>query len=172
MVDDRKSGGSLEVISKGMKAAPSFTEGIGLTLLFAVAGTGARIAIPVLLQQVIDRGFVGGDVNMSFIYMTASIAALFIMCSSWSLRTAAARLGVRAEHGLYFLRVRLFEHIHRLSIEDHHETRKGELVSRVTSDIESMTRFFAWGGLTLLLDTTQIIVVTMVMMAATPMKMS
>ena len=165
MIDPGRHGGSLEIITKGMRTAPSFTEGIGLTLLFAILGTGARIAIPVLLQQVIDRGFDNGEVDMSFIYVTAAIAALFIMCSSWSLRTAAARLGVRAEHGLYFLRVRLFEHIHRLSIEDHHETRKGELVSRVTSDIESMTRFFAWGGLTLLLDTTQIIVVTMVMMA-------
>ena len=165
MVDSERHGGSFEIITKGMRTAPSFTEGIGLTLMFAILGTGARIAIPVLLQQVIDRGFDDGEVDMSFIYVTAAIAAAFIMCSSWSLRTAAARLGVRAEHGLYFLRVRLFEHIHRLSIEDHHETRKGELVSRVTSDIESMTRFFAWGGLTLLLDTTQIIVVTMVMMA-------
>ena len=133
MVDSERHGGSFEIITKGMRTAPSFTEGIGLTLLFAILGTGARIAIPVLLQQVIDRGFDDGEVDMSFIYVTAAIAAAFIMCSSWSLRTAAARLGVRAEHGLYFLRVRLFEHIHRLSIEDHHETRKGELVSRVTS---------------------------------------
>jgi len=165
-MDERKAySGPLEVITRGMKAAPSFTEGIGVTLLFAVMGTGARIAIPVLLQQIIDRGFVDAGVDMPFIYATCSVAAVFIVCSSWSLRTAAARLGTRAEHGLYYLRVRLFSHIHRLSIENHHETRKGEMVSRVTSDIESMTQFFAWGGLTLLLDTTQIIVVTMVMMA-------
>jgi putative ABC transport system ATP-binding protein len=165
-MDDRADlAGPLKVITKGMKAAPSFTEGIGATLLFAIMGTGARIAIPVLLQQIIDRGFVDGGVDMSFIYVSCGVAAVFIVCSSWSLRTAAARLGTRAEHGLYYLRVRLFSHIHRLSIENHHETRKGEMVSRVTSDIESMTQFFAWGGLTLLLDTTQIIVVTMVMMA-------
>ena len=148
-----------------MRTAPSFTEGLGVTMFFAVLGTGARVAIPILLQQVIDRGFGSGEVNLDFIYVTCGLAALVIIVSSWSLRTAAARLGVRAEHGLFFLRVRLFGHIHRLSIEDHHGTRKGELVSRVTSDIESMTQFFAWGGLTLLLDTTQIAVVTMVMMA-------
>jgi len=165
MNEQSNSGRPIEVITRGMRAAPSFTEGLSMTIFFAMVGTGARIAIPVLLQQVIDRGFVNGDVKLSFIYATAGIAAVFITFSSWSLRTAAARLGVRAEHGLYFLRVRLFGHIHRLSIEDHHDTRKGELVSRVTSDIESMTQFFAWGGLTLLLDSTQIIVVTMVMMA-------
>lgn len=164
-IEQTNSAGPLEVITKGMKTAPSFTEGIGLTILFAIMGTGARVAIPVLLQQIIDRGFVDGTVNLRFIYLTCAIAAGFITLSSWSLRSAAARLGERAEHGLYYLRVRLFGHIHRLSIEDHHETRKGELVSRVTSDIESMTQFFAWGGLTLLLDTTQIVVVTMVMIA-------
>ena len=52
-----------------------------------------------------------------------------------------------------------------MSIEDHHDTKKGELVSRVTSDVESMTQFFAWGGLTLLLDGAQIAVVTLVMVA-------
>jgi len=165
MIENQDSGGALQVITKGMKTAPSFTEGIVLTLFFAVVGTGARVAIPVLLQQVIDKGFVDERVNFGTVYFTCVLAGLFITVSSLSLRTAAARLGERAEHGLYYLRVRLFGHIHRLSIEDHHETRKGELVSRVTSDIESMTQFFAWGGLTLLLDTTQILVVTMVMMA-------
>lgn len=165
MIENQNSAGPLQVITKGMKTAPSFTEGIVLTILFAVMGTGARVAIPVLLQQIIDKGFIDGSVKFGIVYFTCALAALFITFSSWSLRTAAARLGERAEHGLYYLRVRLFGHIHRLSIEDHHETRKGELVSRVTSDIESMTQFFAWGGLTLLLDTTQIVVVTMVMMA-------
>ncbi len=165
MIENQDSGGPLQVITKGMKTAPSFTEGIVLTMFFAVVGTGARVAIPVLLQQVIDKGFVDERVNFGIVYFTCVLAGLFITISSLSLRTAAARLGERAEHGLYYLRVRLFGHIHRLSIEDHHETRKGELVSRVTSDIESMTQFFAWGGLTLLLDTTQILVVTMVMMA-------
>lgn len=165
MIENQDSGGPLQVITKGMKTAPSFTEGIVLTVFFAVVGTGARVAIPVLLQQVIDKGFVDERVNFGIVYFTCVLTGLFITVSSLSLRTAAARLGERAEHGLYYLRVRLFGHIHRLSIEDHHETRKGELVSRVTSDIESMTQFFAWGGLTLLLDTTQILVVTMVMMA-------
>jgi putative ABC transport system ATP-binding protein len=63
------------------------------------------------------------------------------------------------------MRVRLFDHIHRLSLADHNEEKRGALVSRVTSDIETLTRFFSWGGLALLLDGSQMLVVAIVMIA-------
>ena len=75
------------------------------------------------------------------------------------------RLGVRAEEGLYTLRIKLFDHIHRLSLADHNEERRGALVSRVTSDIETLTNFFSWGGLAWLLDGSQIVAVSIVMLA-------
>jgi ATP-binding cassette subfamily B protein len=155
----------IAVIGRGVRVEPSFRQGFGLTLVLALIGTGARVAIPISLQQTIDRGLLGDSVDLRFIVNVGLATALFIAIASFALRTAAARLGSRAEHGLYSLRVRLFGHIHRLSIEDHHDTKKGELVSRVTSDVESMTQFFAWGGLTLLLDGAQIAVVTLVMVA-------
>lgn len=161
----RASQSPIGVIVRGVKVEPSFRQGFGLTMFLALIGTGARIVIPISLQQTIDRGLLGDSVDLRFVTFVGIGAASFILVSSLSLRTAAARLGSRAEHGLYSLRVRLFGHIHRLSIEDHHDTKKGELVSRVTSDVESMTQFFAWGGLTLLLDGAQIAVVTVVMVA-------
>ena len=66
---------------------------------------------------------------------------------------------------LYGLRVRLFEHIHRLSIADHSEERKGALVARVTSDVETLAQFFQWGGLAWLLDGTLMLLVAGVMLA-------
>lgn len=155
----------IAVIGRGVRVEPSFRQGFGLTLVLALVGTGARVAIPISLQQTIDRGLLGDSVDLRFIVNVGLATALFVGVAALALRTAAARLGSRAEHGLYSLRVRLFGHIHRLSIEDHHDTKKGELVSRVTSDVESMTQFFAWGGLTLLLDGAQIAVVTLVMVA-------
>lgn len=43
--------------------------------------------------------------------------------------------------------------------------KRGALVSRVTSDIETLTQFFTWGGLTLLLDGFQMLAVAIVMVA-------
>ena len=60
---------------------------------------------------------------------------------------AARRLARPGEHALFGLRTRAFRHIHRLSIAHHAEERRGALVSRVTSDVETLSQFFKWGGI-------------------------
>ena len=70
-----------------------------------------------------------------------------------------------ASSALYDLRARLIHHIHRLSLADHNEERRGALVARVTSDIETLAQFFQWGGLAWLLDGTLMLIVAGVMLA-------
>ena len=75
------------------------------------------------------------------------------------------RLGRRSEQALYDLRARLIAHIHRISLADHNEERRGALVARVTSDIETLAQFFQWGGLAWLLDGPLMLMVAAVMLA-------
>lgn len=165
MIEERTQAGSARTISMGVRVAPVLVQGMWITIALALVGTGARLTIPILVQQVIDRGLTGPVVDMGLIGRLAIVGATVTVISAVCLRAAALRLGTRAERGLSELRVRLFTHIHRLSLEAHNEERRGVLVSRVTNDIETMTQFFAWGGLTLLLDGTQIIAVSAVMIA-------
>ena len=148
-----------------MRVAPALSHGLGLTFGFAFLGTGARLVIPILIQQSIDHGLQPNQVRVSFIAMLGVIGACCVVVSSVSLRVATKRLGTRAEEGLFSLRIKLFDHIHRLSLADHNEEKRGALVSRVTSDIETLTMFFSWGGLSLLLDGSQMIAVASVMLA-------
>jgi putative ABC transport system ATP-binding protein len=148
-----------------MRVAPALSHGLGLTFGFAFLGTGARLVIPILIQQSIDHGLQPNQVMVSFIAMLGVIGACCVVISSVSLRVATKRLGTRAEEGLFSLRIKLFDHIHRLSLADHNEEKRGALVSRVTSDIETLTMFFSWGGLSLLLDGSQMIAVASVMLA-------
>jgi len=164
MTDEARSLGPAQTIGRGVRTVPTLVEGLAGTVAFALAGTGARIAVPILVQQTIDRGLTGG-VNLGLIARMCAFGAIAIVASSICLRAAALRLGVQAERGLFEVRLRLFRHIHRLSLEQHAGTRTGALVSRVTNDIETLTQFFSWGGLTLLLDGTQVIVVAGVMLA-------
>ena len=157
--------GSARTIGRGMRAAPALSHGLGLTFGFAFLGTGARLVIPILIQQSIDHGLQPNQVRVSFIVMLGVIGACCVVISSVSLRVATKRLGTRAEEGLFSLRIKLFDHIHRLSLADHNEEKRGALVSRVTSDIETLTMFFSWGGLSLLLDGSQMIAVASVMLA-------
>ena len=157
--------GSARTIGRGMRVAPALSHGLGLTFGFAFLGTGARLVIPILIQQSIDHGLQPNQVRVSYIAMLGVIGACCVVISSVSLRVATKRLGTRAEEGLFSLRIKLFDHIHRLSLADHNEEKRGALVSRVTSDIETLTMFFSWGGLSLLLDGSQMIAVASVMLA-------
>ena len=156
---------STKVIRQGVSIAPELRSGLSVTLGLALLGTGSRLVIPILLRQVIDNGFVDGKMRTGFVTALCVGGLLSVFVSSITLRLATARLGTRAERGLFAMRVRLFDHIHRLSLADHNEEKRGALVSRVTSDIETLTQFFSWGGLALLLDGSQIVVVAIVMVA-------
>ncbi len=156
---------SARIIGRGVTVAPALKSGIGLTFLLALLGTGARLVIPILIQQSIDHGLQPGRVDVSYIVRLCVIGAICVVISSFCLREATKRLGTRAENGLFTLRSQLFDHIHRLSLEDHNNEKRGALVSRVTSDIETLTQFFSWGGLGLLLDGSQMFAVAAVMLA-------
>ena len=156
---------AVETSGRGVKAAPALRTGFGLTLALAMVGAAGRVVIPILAQQAIDRGMGPEGVKVATVTTMAVIAFFVIVLATWSQRTAVARLGRRSEEALYGLRVRLFEHIHRLSIADHSEERKGALVARVTSDVETLAQFFQWGGLAWLLDGTLMLLVAGVMLA-------
>ena len=168
----RESVSSLSTVAtlgRGVEAAPALRSGFGLTLLFAMLGAAGRVVIPILVQQAVDHGFHTGPrgttVNMSLIITMSIVAMAVIVMATWSNRTAVHRLGRRSEDALYALRVRLFEHIHRLSIADHSEERKGALTARVTSDVETMQQFFQWGAVAWLIDGTLMLLVATVMLA-------
>jgi putative ABC transport system ATP-binding protein len=156
---------SARIIGRGVTVAPALKSGIGLTFLFALFGTGARLVIPILIQQSIDHGLQPGRVDIAYVVKLCGIGAVCVVISSFCLREATKRLGTRAENGLFSLRSQLFDHIHRLSLEEHNNEKRGALVSRVTSDIETLTQFFSWGGLGLLLDGSQMFAVAAVMLA-------
>lgn len=157
--------GAVETIRQGITEAPALGRGLVLTLGLALVGAAGRVTIPVVMQQSIDKGFVNETVRFDFILQLCIVAAIIIVVAAVCQRMARYRIGTAAEEGLYGLRVRLFEHIHRLSLADHNEERRGSLVGRVTSDIETLTMFFAWGGLAWLLDLSLMFVVACVMLA-------
>jgi ATP-binding cassette subfamily B protein len=156
---------AVQMIGKGVEAAPALRRGIGATFALAMVGSSGRVVVPILVQQAIDHGLQQDNVDVGKVTMLGLIGMVVIIIATVAQRTAVARLGRRSEEALYGLRVRLFEHIHRLSLADHGEERKGALVARVTSDVETLSQFFSWGALAWLLDGTLIVMVAGVMLA-------
>jgi putative ABC transport system ATP-binding protein len=155
-----------DTIGRGLAEAPVLRQGLGVTWLFAAAGAGGRVIVPIVIQQAVDRGIVGrADVHIRFVVACAVIGVVAQLMAALCQRTAIIRLGTRAEQALNDLRRRLVDHIHRISLADHNDEQRGALVARVTSDIETLTRFFQWGGLAWLIDGTLMLIVAAVMLA-------
>ncbi len=157
---------AVRTIGRGLDTAPILRQGLGVTWLLAALGAGGRVVVPILIQQAIDRGIVGTEeIRLDVIVQMALIGAVAVLLSGVAFRQAAVRLGDRSERALHDLRVRLIRHIHQLSLADHNDERRGGLVARVTSDIETLAQFFQWGGLAWMIDGTLMLVVASVMLA-------
>ncbi|MDG1786456.1 MAG: ABC transporter transmembrane domain-containing protein, partial [Ilumatobacter sp.] len=157
---------AITTIRRGLEAAPVLRDGLGLTFALAAVGSAGRIVVPILIQQAIDKGIAGRDeVRVGLVVQLALIAVVAVCVAALALRTAQVRLGERSEQALYDLRSKLINHINHLSLADHNEERRGGLVARVTSDIETLTQFFQWGGMAWMRSSTLMVIVGIAMLA-------
>jgi ATP-binding cassette subfamily B protein len=157
-------GGPLAIVRKGLRLSPEFTRGIGVTLLLALIATVGRIVIPIAVQQAVDHGFdAPGGVDSGEVRAMAALAALAVLATTLAATTMNRRLYRSSESGLATLRIKAFRHVHELSVLHQQAEQRGALVSRVTSDVDTITNFIQEGGLTLFVSVAQMFLATIVM---------
>lgn len=109
-----------------------------LTALFLVIG-------PVFIADALDNGVpkaVDGDPGPLIRAVAAFVGSTI---ASAVLAFASTRLvGITAQKVVYRLRSRLFTHIQRLDLGYHERSTSGRLVSRQTSDMESVQQFLTY----------------------------
>jgi ATP-binding cassette subfamily B protein len=158
--------GAIEVLRQGLRATPELRRGIRATVAMAVATAVGRLAVPVLIQQILDRGLRGPDgFRPAFVYPACAATAVLVAGLYLVTRATYLRMVRASEDSLLGLRVRTFDHIHRLSMAEHGDQRRGALVARVTSDIETLAQFMEWGAVAWVVDTL-LIGATITVMAA------
>lgn len=159
-----------ETLRNGLHAAPALRHGLGLTVVLALIGATSRVIVPFLVQQTIDSGSSGRQstesisIDVNRVAMLCAVSAVWLVVAAVCQRAAVWRLGERSERALFDLRVRLFGHIHRIGVEDHNDEKRGALVARVTSDVETLSQFFSWGALAFLLNGSLMVIVSIVML--------
>lgn len=162
---DTDTDGAIAVLRRGIAATPELKVGIAFTVGMAVSSGAGRLAVPVLIQQILDRGVLGDDgFRPGFVYPASIVAVVGILGLFALARATYLRLIRTAEDALYALRVRTFDHIHRLAIADHTESRRGELVARVTSDVETLAQFTQWGAIAWIVNSSVIFGTLLVML--------
>ncbi|MBZ2194636.1 ABC transporter ATP-binding protein [Ruania sp. N2-46] len=139
--------------------------GIGVTLALAVLATAGRLIVPIVVQQTTDVGILApGGVDVGLVLRLCGIAAVGLFAAAACTTWVNVRLFRAAEAGLLQLRVRAFRHVHDLSVLTQNTERRGSLVSRVTSDVDTISLFVQWGGMQLVLSVLQIAGATVAML--------
>ena len=146
--------GAFAVLRRGVAESPELRRGLGFTVVVSLGVTVVSLVTPVLVQQVFDHGFTP-EFKPRFVYGICLAALALVVVAFLAARAAARRLVTAAEEALMNLRVRTFSHIHRLSIAEQSEEKRGVFVARVTADADALQQFMEWGGIAWLISLTQ-----------------
>lgn len=144
------------VLRRGLHESPELRTGLGFTVVVSLGVTIASLITPVLVQQIFDHGFTGGF-RPRYTFAICGVALGLVVLTYVSGRVAARRLVRASEQALMALRVRTFEHIHRLSIAEQTEEKRGVFVARVTADVDTLSQFTEWGGIAWIISFAQVV---------------
>ncbi|MFP3914701.1 MAG: ABC transporter ATP-binding protein [Actinomycetota bacterium] len=161
--------GAWATIRRGLRLSPELRRGLPGTLLLAVVATAGRVVVPVAIQQVIDGGIEEGRVDMGFVLRMCLLALGAVVLTAGATGWMHLRLARIAETALSGLRIRAFRHIHDLSMLHQAAEQRGSLVSRVTSDVDEISRFMQWAGLMLITNGGQAFLALAVMFVYSPL---
>lgn len=156
--------GALATVVRGLSLNPELRDGLVVTVLLALLATAGRVVVPIVIQQVIDTGLVEDGVDLGAVTGTVLAGLLAVAVTAVTSSLMNLRLATVVETALSNLRVRTFRHVHDLSTLHQAAQQRGQLVSRVTSDIDEISRFMSWGGLNLVTSSGQLVVATAVML--------
>lgn len=153
------------IIRRAFLEAPSLREGLGVTLTLAMLGQAVTVVTPVVLQQVIDKEILDPDgIDMAGVVWMSGIALAALIIGVVVGRISLLRLVNTSSTGLSDLRIKTFDHIMNQSVLHVQSERRGNLLSRVTSDITTLQEFMEWGGVGMIIASSQVLLATTVMM--------
>lgn len=156
--------GAIQTLVRGLKLAPELRIGLPVTLLLALIATVGKIVVPVVSQRIIDDGvLLPGGPQAGTVVGYALFGAATLGVTVTAGYAMNYRLFRATEHALSALRIRAFRHIHDLSLAHHESEHPGALVSRVTADVDTISRFMQHGGILLIVSLGQLMLATVVM---------
>ncbi|MBO0925640.1 ABC transporter ATP-binding protein [Cellulomonas sp. zg-ZUI199] len=151
-------------LRRATQVSPELLDGLTVTLGLAVLAATARVLVPITVQQTVDTAILApGGVDVQRAAVLVGLAAIGLAVGAACSALVNVRLFRSSESGLLTLRTRAFRHVHDLSLLTQSTERRGSLVSRVTSDVDTVSMFVQWGGIMLLVSVLQILVATTLM---------
>jgi ATP-binding cassette subfamily B protein len=121
---------------------------------------------PLLTQIGIDQGVSERDTGVLVVVTALYVVSILVSVLAGTFRISfTGRLGERL---MYQLRLRVFSHLQRLSLDFYTDEKAGRLMSRMTSDIESLSQLFQEGLVNLAVQALTLVVVTAILVTLNP----
>ncbi len=113
----------------------------------ALAQTFMYLLLRYFADDVVTQGkYIGNSLTQTFLWIGLAFVGLAIIQGGFSF--LSGRLAAYTAEGITRrLRDFLFDHIQRLSFSYHATTPTGDLIERVTSDVDALRRFFSEQGI-------------------------
>ena len=113
----------------------------------ALAKTFTYMLLRYFADDVLTQGkYIGNSLTGTFVWIAVGFVGLALVEGSFAF--LSGRLAAYTAEGITRrLRDFLFDHIQRLSFSYHATTPTGDLIERVTSDVDALRRFFAEQGI-------------------------
>lgn len=136
---------------------------LAIMLGTALVGVGLSIAIPLVTKAMIDGPIAAGEMDLvvplGFLALALGITeAVLIFWRRWVQSTSVLAIETAMRNDLY-------ERLQQLPMSFHGRWHSGQLLSRVTTDLSSIRRFFGFGMLFLVINVTQLVVVTCLLLS-------
>ncbi|HET6964695.1 MAG TPA: ABC transporter ATP-binding protein, partial [Acidimicrobiales bacterium] len=133
--------------------------GLSLVVLDALA----NIAGPLLIRSGLDRGVARGSETALW---AASIAFLVVVLADWLDSTCQVLVtGRTAERMLFALRVKIWAHLQRLSIDFYEREMAGRIMTRMTTDVDALSNLLNSGLINAIVSLFTIVGVGVAMLA-------
>src|SRR5215468_3967430 len=120
-----------------------------LNLLFTLGATASQLLGPKFIQLGIDRylvQFTSARLAFEGILMMSAIY-LFNLLLGWWLTAGQVKSAIAVgQRAMNDLRLEVFEHIQRLSLNYFDRTHQGRILARADTDIDSLDRILTWGA--------------------------
>lgn len=137
-IDKNKPNISRSLILRVLSYARPYWNRIGIMLIMILITTGLGLLTPLIFRDLIDNvltqnGELYGDINRLNIL---ALGLVLIPVVSGLIRVVQRRINASVGEGvIYDLRVSLYEHLQKMSLRFFTNTKTGELMSRMNSDV-------------------------------------
>ncbi|MEW2439533.1 ABC transporter ATP-binding protein [Streptomyces caniferus] len=122
---------------------------LGLGLLLVVADAAGGLAQPYAVRQGVEASLGSAPAAL----WAACAGALLIVLLRWAAQWGSLRTtGRTGERVLYALRLRVFAHLHRLGLDHFEKESAGRTMTRMTTDVDSLSAFVQSGLVALLVS--------------------